>query len=55
MLLPFSVPNVFMRPKNMAKEADLARQQFTHPDGDHLTLLNVFHAFKSSALRRGPQ
>lgn len=37
-----------MRPKNMAKEADIARQQFTHPDGDHLTLLNVFHAFKSS-------
>lgn len=28
-----TVPNVFMRPKNAAKEADIARAQFTHPDG----------------------
>eukprot|EP00931_Biecheleriopsis_adriatica_P011948 TRINITY_DN113045_c0_g1_i1.p1 TRINITY_DN113045_c0_g1~~TRINITY_DN113045_c0_g1_i1.p1 ORF type:complete len:710 (-),score=160.11 TRINITY_DN113045_c0_g1_i1:113-2242(-) len=41
-----SVPNVFVRPKEFAKEADDAKQRFTHLDGDHLTLLNVFHAYK---------
>lgn len=43
-----SVPNVFMRPANARKEADLAKAQFTHPDGDHLTMLNVYHAYKSN-------
>ncbi|KAK4685021.1 pre-mRNA-splicing factor ATP-dependent RNA helicase DHX15/PRP43, partial [Tremellales sp. Uapishka_1] len=43
-----SVPNVFMRPANARKEADQAKAQFTHPDGDHLTLLNVYHAYKSN-------
>lgn len=43
-----SVPNVFMRPANQRKEADMAKAQFTHPDGDHLTLLNVYHAYKAN-------
>lgn len=43
-----SVPNVFMRPASAKKEADLARAQFSHPDGDHLTMLNVYHAYKSN-------
>lgn len=43
-----SVPNVFVRPNNARKEADMAKAQFTHPDGDHLTMLNVYHAFKSN-------
>ncbi|PLW23964.1 hypothetical protein PCASD_11012 [Puccinia coronata f. sp. avenae] len=43
-----SVPNPFIRPHNQRKEADDARAQFTHPEGDHLTLLNLFHAYKSS-------
>lgn len=43
-----SVPLVFMRPANQRKEADLAKAQFTHPDGDHLTLLNVYHAYKQN-------
>ncbi|RSH78959.1 DEAH-box ATP-dependent RNA helicase prp43 [Apiotrichum porosum] len=43
-----SVPNVFMRPSNARKEADQAKAQFTHPDGDHLTMLNVYHAYKSN-------
>lgn len=43
-----SVPNVFLRPNNRRKEADEAKAQFTHPDGDHLTLLNVYHAYKTS-------
>lgn len=38
-----------MRPESQRKEADDAKAQFTHPDGDHLTLLNVFHAFKANS------
>ena len=37
-----------MRPAAAKKEADVAKAQFTHPDGDHLTLLNVYHAYKSN-------
>ncbi|KAK6497646.1 DEAH-box ATP-dependent RNA helicase prp43 [Arthrobotrys musiformis] len=42
-----SVPQVFVRPMHKRKEADAAKAQFAHPDGDHLTMLNVYHAFKS--------
>ena len=41
-----SVPNCFVRPRDKMREADAAKEQFVHSDGDHLTLLNVFHAFK---------
>ncbi|KAG5519426.1 hypothetical protein PMAC_002053 [Pneumocystis sp. 'macacae'] len=41
-----SVPNVFIRPSTAKKRADEMRQVFAHPDGDHLTLLNVYHAYK---------
>ena len=45
-----SVPNVFVRPNNnvQRQQADAARQEFAHPDGDHLTLLNVYHAYKTN-------
>lgn len=43
-----SVPNIFMRPKEAAKAADEAKSQFSHIDGDHLTLLNAYHAYKES-------
>ncbi|KAI8450686.1 pre-mRNA-splicing factor ATP-dependent RNA helicase prp43 [Phakopsora pachyrhizi] len=43
-----SVPNPFLRPHNQRKEADDARAQFNHPDGDHLTLLNVYHAWRKN-------
>ena len=43
-----SVPNVFMRPKEAAKAADEAKAQFAHMDGDHLSLLNAYHAYKES-------
>ncbi|SCU99557.1 LANO_0F02278g1_1 [Lachancea nothofagi CBS 11611] len=42
-----SVPSVFMRPPKDRKRADDAKTIFAHPDGDHITLLNVYHAFKS--------
>ena len=41
-----SVPQIFMRPKDAAKMADEAHSKFAHIDGDHLTLLNAFHAYK---------
>ncbi|CAG8451353.1 6552_t:CDS:10 [Paraglomus occultum] len=41
-----SVPNVFLRPNDMKKQADEAKAKFAHNDGDHLTLLNVYHAYK---------
>ncbi|KXZ56762.1 hypothetical protein GPECTOR_1g687 [Gonium pectorale] len=42
-----SSPNVFLRPREAAKAADEAKARFTHIDGDHLTMLNVYHAWKS--------
>ncbi|KAF1335823.1 Pre-mrna-splicing factor atp-dependent RNA helicase prp43, partial [Globisporangium splendens] len=41
-----SSPEPFVRPKNDGKAADEAKANFAHVDGDHLTLLNVFHAYK---------
>ncbi|KAI5078645.1 hypothetical protein GOP47_0006316 [Adiantum capillus-veneris] len=43
-----SVPNCFLRPKEAQKAADEAKARFAHIDGDHLTLLNVYHAFKQN-------
>ena len=43
-----SVPNPFIRPRDQQKEADEAKACFSHVDGDHLTLLNVYHAFKQN-------
>ncbi|KAK2593399.1 DEAH-box ATP-dependent RNA helicase prp43 [Conoideocrella luteorostrata] len=44
-----SVPQIFMRPANNRKRADEMKSHFSHPDGDHLTLLNAYHAFKGQA------
>ncbi|KAL3698708.1 hypothetical protein R1sor_012784 [Riccia sorocarpa] len=43
-----SVPNCFLRPKEARKAADEAKARFAHVDGDHLTLLNVYHAYKEN-------
>lgn len=40
-----SVPNVFLRPPNQRKEADAAKQLLSVPEGDHLTLLNVYNNY----------
>jgi pre-mRNA-splicing factor ATP-dependent RNA helicase DHX15/PRP43 len=44
-----SVPNVFIRPsgEGAKRAADECKKLFAHPDGDHLTLLNVYHSFES--------
>ncbi|QUC16531.1 uncharacterized protein UV8b_00772 [Ustilaginoidea virens] len=44
-----SVPQIFVRPANNRKRADEMKSHFSHPDGDHLTLLNAYHAFKGQA------
>jgi pre-mRNA-splicing factor ATP-dependent RNA helicase DHX15/PRP43 len=41
-----SSASIFMRPREAAKAADEAKAQFAHTDGDHLSLLNVYHAYK---------
>ncbi|OAD08341.1 hypothetical protein MUCCIDRAFT_46118 [Mucor lusitanicus CBS 277.49] len=43
-----SVPQIFTRPNNARKAADEAKAQFAHADGDHLTLLNAYHAYKTN-------
>jgi hypothetical protein len=34
----------------MRKEADIAKKALTVPDGDHLTLLNVYNSWQQSGL-----
>lgn len=41
-----SVPQIWVRPANNRRRADEMKGHFSHPDGDHLTLLNAYHAFK---------
>lgn len=48
-----SVPQCFMRPNDQKKAADEAKQRFAHIDGDHLTLLNVYHAYKANGGDKG--
>jgi len=43
-----SVPQCFVRPSEAKKAADESKMRFAHIDGDHLTLLNVYHAFKQN-------
>jgi pre-mRNA-splicing factor ATP-dependent RNA helicase DHX15/PRP43 len=48
LILFYAVPNIWLRPNNQRKEADSAKQLLTVPDGDHLTLLNVFNEYQNS-------
>ncbi|KAH8705133.1 putative pre-mRNA splicing factor RNA helicase [Talaromyces proteolyticus] len=50
-----SVPQVFVRPNAQRKRADEMKNLFAHPDGDHLTLLNVYHAFKGPEAQANPK
>lgn len=40
-----SVPQVFLRPRETAKQADEAKAQFTHHESDHLTLLRAYNEY----------
>lgn len=44
------VPNVWLRPNNARKEADAAKAALTVPDGDHLTMMNVYNNYMESKL-----
>ncbi|MCJ1473297.1 DEAH-box ATP-dependent RNA helicase prp43 [Lambiella insularis] len=50
-----SVPQIFVRPAAARKRADDMKALFTHPDGDHLTMLNVYHAFKGPDAQANPK
>lgn len=50
-----SVPQVFVRPASARKRADEMKALFAHPDGDHLTMLNVYHAFKGDDAQANPR
>lgn len=50
-----SVPQVFVRPAAARKRADEMKDLFAHEDGDQLTMLNVYHAFKSPAAQENPK
>ena len=41
-----SVQNVFYRPREKQQLADQKKAQFNHKDGDHLTMLTVYEAWK---------
>jgi pre-mRNA-splicing factor ATP-dependent RNA helicase DHX15/PRP43 len=43
-----NTPNPFMRPRENQRAADEAKGRFNHVDGDHLSLLNVYHAWKNN-------
>jgi pre-mRNA-splicing factor ATP-dependent RNA helicase DHX15/PRP43 len=43
-----SAPVVFVRPRKQQKEADGAKANFAHEDGDHLALLKVYQAYKEN-------
>lgn len=50
-----SVPQIFVRPASARKRADEMKNLFAHPDGDHLTFLNVYHAFKGPEAQANPK
>ncbi|KRY27881.1 putative pre-mRNA-splicing factor ATP-dependent RNA helicase DHX15 [Trichinella spiralis] len=43
-----TLPQCFIRPPEARKAADEAKMRYAHIDGDHLTLLNLYHAFKQN-------
>ena len=51
LIVPLAVPNIWVRPNDKRKEADIAKQSLSISDGDHLTLLNVFDEYQDSAYR----
>ncbi|KAF2842357.1 putative pre-mRNA splicing factor RNA helicase [Patellaria atrata CBS 101060] len=50
-----SVPQIFVRPAAARKRADEMKDLFAHQDGDHLTMLNVYHAFKGPQAQENPK
>lgn len=47
-LAMLSAQNIFFRPKEKQAQADQRKAKFFQPEGDHLTLLAVYEAWKNS-------
>lgn len=45
--------NVFYRPKDKQSQADSKKSKFHQPEGDHLTLLTVYNAWKGAGFSQG--
>jgi pre-mRNA-splicing factor ATP-dependent RNA helicase DHX15/PRP43 len=43
-----NVPQIFMRPRDSPKAADIAKAQFTHADSDHITMLNAYAEYEAT-------
>jgi len=43
-----ATPNIFFRPRDKQQQADQKKAKFNDPSGDHITLLNVYNAWKTS-------
>ncbi|CAL8104539.1 unnamed protein product [Calicophoron daubneyi] len=43
-----SIKNVFIRPKKKRELADVAKSELADPEGDHLTLLNVYKEWEAN-------
>lgn len=43
-----SVPPLFIRSRDCERESDQAKAKFSHQDGDHLSMLNVYHAWQQN-------
>ncbi|KAL9271709.1 Pre-mRNA-splicing factor ATP-dependent RNA helicase DEAH10-like protein [Drosera capensis] len=41
-----SVESIFYFPRDKKEESNIARQQFSSPEGDHITLINVYRSSK---------
>lgn len=50
-----SVPPIFVRPATARRHADSTRRLFSHPNGDHLTMLNAYHAYRSPDAQENPK
>ncbi|KAJ2988809.1 hypothetical protein NUW54_g8997 [Trametes sanguinea] len=50
-----SVPSVWLRPQSQRREADSAKAMLMVPDGDHLTLMNLYNQYVSSMWSPAPQ
>ena len=46
------MPNIWLRPQHQRKEAEAAKALLSVPDGDHLTLLNVYNGYVNSMSHR---
>eukprot|EP01060_Flectonema_neradi_P013490 TRINITY_DN20267_c0_g1_i1.p1 TRINITY_DN20267_c0_g1~~TRINITY_DN20267_c0_g1_i1.p1 ORF type:complete len:978 (+),score=208.74 TRINITY_DN20267_c0_g1_i1:761-3694(+) len=43
-----SVQNIFYRPKEKQNQADQKKSKFHQPEGDHITLLNIYESWKNN-------